>query len=80
MDLKQCQIGSDGLVNIDALDARIAIRLRDLSGIIHGNLMPYTAKMRAQSKINEIQEMLVLIEDQKKPIYEILKQEREGQE
>ena len=37
-------------------------------------------KMRAKDKIKEIQEMLVLIEDEKKPIYEILKQEREAQE
>ncbi|HUX47335.1 MAG TPA: hypothetical protein VMV58_04920 [Desulfosporosinus sp.] len=79
MNLEQCQIISDKLTAIDALNSRINKRIRDTSGIIQANLMPYNAKVRAQDLLKEVQTMLTEVEEQKKPIYELLKQEREEQ-
>ena len=80
VDVKDCQTISDALVRIDAHATRVDNRIRKAIQEMNRNMMPYIAKIRADAWLNEARTLLKALTDEKKAIYELLKQEREGQE
>ena len=80
MDVKDCQTISDALSTIDAIAGRVDSRINKAIRIMNQHMMPYRAKIDADAWLNEAKTLLKELTEEKKAIYELLKQEREGQE
>jgi len=80
MNLKECQTLSDTIQRIDAITLRVEMRIRQAGTIMNQNMMPYLKKVQADAKLNEGKMLLEEIREENKPILELLKKEREGQE
>ena len=80
MNLKECQTLSDTIQRIDAITLRVEMRIRQAGTIMNQNMMPYLKKVQADAKLNEGKMLLEEIREENKPILELLKKEREGQQ